>query len=149
VALLAVDVKHAVLRSRGGPTLMQSPSHSTLLGSPSTQWSNFSPRAAAHCSSFIVPLTETSSSSPVIRNEIEPLPSSRGLPPWSLRYCSHRGDAAGDAALHVDGAAAIEIAVLDGRPRTRHGSRRSRRPAATTSVCPAKVRCGAPLPRRA
>jgi hypothetical protein len=67
---------------------MQSPSISTLDGSPSTQWSNFSPRAAAHCNSFIVPLTERSSSSPVIRNEIEPLPSFPGLPPWSARYCS-------------------------------------------------------------
>jgi len=48
----------------------------------------------------MVPLTEMSSSSPVIRNEIEPLPSCRR-------------DAAGDAALHVDGAAAVEKTVLD------------------------------------
>ena len=30
-----------------------------------------------------------------------------------LEIIEHRGDAAGDAALHVDGAAAVEIAVLD------------------------------------
>src|ERR1700722_18773749 len=59
------------------PILMQSPSVSTLLGSPGTQWSNFSPRAATHCNSLMVPLTAMSSSSPVIRNEIEPF----GWPP--------------------------------------------------------------------
>ena len=91
------------------PTLMQSPSTSTLLGSPSTQWSNFSPRAAAHCSSFIVPLTEMSSSSPVIRNEIEPF----GSAAMGGEIIQHRGDAAGDAALHVDGAAAVQKTVLD------------------------------------
>src|SRR3984885_15484460 len=66
------------------PTLMQSPSVSTLLGSPSTQWSNLSPRAATHASSLMVPLTAMSSSSPLIRNEIEPF----GLPPLSARYSS-------------------------------------------------------------
>ncbi len=88
---------------------MQSPSTSTLVGSPSTQWSNFSPRSAAHFNSLMVPLTEMSSSSPVIRNEIEPF----GLPPLSARYCSTAATHAGDAALHVDRAAAIQEAVLD------------------------------------
>ena len=57
----------------------------------------------------MVPLTEMSSSSPVIRNEIEPF----GLPPLVGEIFQHRRDAAGDAALHVDRAAAVEKAVLD------------------------------------
>ena len=57
----------------------------------------------------MVPLTEMSSSSPVIRNEIEPL----WLAAMVGEILQHGGDAAGDAALHVDGAAAVEEAVLD------------------------------------
>ena len=63
---------------------MVSPSALTLLGSPSTQWSNFSPCAAAQVKSFGVPLTAMPSSSPVIRNEIEPF----GLPSFAARWSS-------------------------------------------------------------
>jgi hypothetical protein len=59
----------------------------------------------------MVPLMDTSSSSPVMRNEIEPLPSSPILPPW-FQIIEDRSDAAGDAALHVDCAAAVDKAVL-------------------------------------
>ena len=57
----------------------------------------------------MVPLTEMSSSSPVIRNEIEPF----RLSAVGGEIVQHRRDAAGDAALHVDGAAAVQKAVLD------------------------------------
>ena len=57
----------------------------------------------------MVPLTEMSSSSPVIRNEIEPF----RLAAIVSEILQHRRDAAGDAALHVDRAAAVEKAVLD------------------------------------
>jgi hypothetical protein len=63
------------------PSLMVSPSSATLPGSPRMQCENFSPRSAAHFSSLMVPLTAIPSSSPVIRNEIEPL----GLPPFAAR----------------------------------------------------------------
>ena len=63
------------------PILIMSPSFCGLVGSPRMQWSNFSPRAAAHCSSLTVPLTAMPSSSPVIRNEIEPF----GLPSLAAR----------------------------------------------------------------
>ena len=71
----------------------------------------------AHFSSLIVPLTATLSSSPVIRNEIEPL----GLPPLRGEIIERGGDEAGDAALHVDRAAAVEHAVGDvaGKRRVR------------------------------
>jgi hypothetical protein len=59
------------------PTLTVSPIVSALLGSPSTQWSKVSPRSAAHWTSFTVPFTAMPSSSPVIRNEIDPF----GRPP--------------------------------------------------------------------
>ena len=49
------------------------------------------------------------SSSPVIRNEIEPF----GLPPLAAEMIEHGGERAGDAALHVDRAAAIELAAGD------------------------------------
>jgi hypothetical protein len=47
-----------------------SPSAYGLVGSPRMQWSNVSPRAAAHASSLTVPLTAIPSSSPVIRKAI-------------------------------------------------------------------------------
>ena len=83
------------------------------------QWSNFSPRSAAHCRSLTVPLTATLSSSPVIRNEIEPF----GLPPRAVEIVERGRDRAGDGAFHVDGAAAIERAVGDvaGERRMRPG----------------------------
>src|SRR4029077_16523588 len=65
------------------PALMVSPSFSTLLGSPRRQWSNFSPRSAAHCHSLTVPFPATLSSSPVMSSEIEPR---FGLPPFAARY---------------------------------------------------------------
>jgi hypothetical protein len=52
-----------------------------------------------HCNSLMEALTEMSSSSPVIRNEIEPLAGRR-----RQQELQNRRDAAGDA-LHVDGAA--------------------------------------------
>ena len=58
----------------------------------------------------MVPLTEMSSSSPVIRNEIEPAFSRLAAVVGEI--LQHGRDAAGDAALHVDRAAAIEKAVL-------------------------------------
>ena len=56
--------------------------------------------------SLAVPLTAVPSSSPVMRNESEPLRL-----PW--RRVNERRRDAGDAALHVDRAAAIEDAVRD------------------------------------
>ena len=102
------------------PILMVSPSASTLLGSPSMQWSNFSPCSAAHFSSLGVPLTAMPSSSPVIRNEIEPL---AGLPPCAREMIEHRGERASDAALHVDRAAAVKrgAVALAGERRMRPG----------------------------
>ena len=50
-----------------------------------------------------------SSSSPVIRNEIEPF----GLAAMVGEIFQHRRDAAGDAALHVHRAAPVQKAVLD------------------------------------
>ena len=58
-----------------------------------------------------MPLIETSSGAPVIRNEIDPC---HPLAAFTVvcKILQHRSDAAGDAALHVDCATAIEIAVL-------------------------------------
>ena len=83
------------------------------------QWSNFSPRSAAQFSSFGVPLTAMPSSSPVIRNEIEPF----GLPPLRAEMVEHGGERAGDAAFHVDRAAAVQLAAGDlaGKWRMRPG----------------------------
>jgi hypothetical protein len=84
-----------------------SPSASGLVGSPTIEASHFSPLAAAHSSSFIVPLMAGPSSSPVISSEIEPFG-----PPFDSTT-RHRGDETGDAALHVDGAATEHLALCD------------------------------------
>ena len=126
VALLAGDDQMAVERAAPADLDGVAELLLTLLGSPRMQWSNFSPRSAAHCSSLGVPLTAMPSSSPVIRNEIEPF----GLPPLRGEMIEHRGERAGDAALHVDGAAAVQLAAVDSRRRTADASRPSRRPAA-------------------
>jgi hypothetical protein len=54
------------------PILAMSPSALSLVGSPTTQASIFSPRAASACSIFFVPLMEGPSSSPVMSRLIEP-----------------------------------------------------------------------------
>ncbi len=90
------------------PILMPSPSSVAFDGSGRMQWSNFSPRSAAHFSSLIVPLIATLSSSPVIRNEIEPF----GWPPLRGEMIERGGHRAGDAALHVHGAASEQETVL-------------------------------------
>ena len=56
-----------------------------------------------------VPLTAGPSSSPVIRKAIEPF----GLPPCARDRRSAAAMLAGEAALHVDGAAAPELAIGD------------------------------------
>ena len=60
----------------------------------------------------------------------------------------HGGQRAGDAALHVDRAAAVKLAVghLAGERRMRPGLSS---PGGTTSVWPANIRCGAAVPMRA
>ena len=68
-----------------------------------------SPLAFIQSSTLTVPLIEGPSSSPVIRNEIAP-----GMLPPRLVDELQRGDReAGDGALHVDGAATPQHAVLD------------------------------------
>src|SRR4030088_1431727 len=91
------------------PILMVSPSTAALLGSPRMQWSKTSPRSAAHLSSFTVPFTAMLSSSPVIRNEIDPL----GLPPRPAGGSRGGGPGQGDRTFHIHRAAAIERAVGD------------------------------------
>ena len=59
MALDAVDIEHAVQRAAAAD-LDAVAEYFDVAGFPSTQWSNFSPRAAAHCSSLMVPLTEMS-----------------------------------------------------------------------------------------
>src|SRR6266403_499202 len=87
VALDAVDKERA--RQRAAAADFDAiAEHFHIAGLAEHEWSNFSPRAAAHCNNLTVPLTEMSSSSPVIRNEIEPLPFWRGLPPWAARWSS-------------------------------------------------------------
>ena len=57
-----------------------------------------------------------------------------------------RGEHGGEAALHVDGAAAVENAV-DYRPRRMAGERqRASGPGGTTSAWPASVKCRVPSP---
>ena len=90
------------------PILTMSPSCRGLVGSPTIAASQLSPLAAAQSSSFAVPLIEGPSSSPVIRSETEPL--QRAV---LFEMARHRRDEAGDAALHVDCAAAVELAVCD------------------------------------
>ena len=107
------------------------------------QWSNFSPRSAAHCSSLGVPLTAMPSSSPVIRKEIEPFFS-----PVPVEMIEHGGERAGDAALHVDGAAAVKLAPSISPPKGGCAQAVSS-PGGTTSVWPANTRLGASLPMRA
>ena len=58
--------------------------------------------------------------------------------------CEPRRHHAGDAALHVDGAAPIEFAALDLAAERIVPPARS--PGGTTSVWPAKRRQGCPLP---
>ena len=55
------------------PTLTMSPKVSADVGSPTTQWSMTSPSAASASTTSRVPWVATPSSSPVIRNEIEPV----------------------------------------------------------------------------
>ena len=83
-----------------------------------SQASHLSPLAAAHSSSLTVPLIAGPSSSPVISSDTEPFG-----PPCFVDMARHRGDEAGNAALHVDGAAAIHLAVgdLGGEGRMRPG----------------------------
>ena len=59
-----------------------------------------------------------------------------------------RRDEAGDAAFHVDGAAAVQHVVRDlaGKRRMRHAASS---PGGTTSVWPAKTRLGFAVPMRA
>ena len=109
------------------PTLMVSPSTSRLLGSPRMQWSNFSPRSAAHCSSLTVPLTATPSSSPVIKQRNRALVR---LAAVGVEIIERRGDEAGDAALHVDGAAAVKHVACDLAGKRRMTARTPRCPAA-------------------
>ncbi len=80
VALRAGDDQRAVLRAAPAD-LDHLAELAGLVGSPRIAVVEFSPRSAAHFSSLIVPLTAMLSSSPVIRNEIEPF----GLPPFAAR----------------------------------------------------------------
>ena len=90
-----------------------------------------SPCSAAQASSLRVPLTAGPSSSPVISRLIEPAGRSLG------QEAARRRDEGGDAALHVGGAPAVELAVLDlARERVDPPGRRS--PGGTTSTWPAK-----------
>ncbi len=55
-----------------------------------------------------------------------------------------RRDLAGDRALHVDGAAAVQHAVGDVARERRDATSALASPGGTTSVWPANIRCGAP-----
>ena len=92
----------------------------------------------------MVPLTEMSSSSPVIRNEIEPF----GLPLTSARYSS-------TAATLQAMPPFMSTAPRPWRkpsftsPENAPSVHAVSSPGGTTSVWPAKVMCGASVPMRA
>ncbi len=76
-------------------------------GSPTTQWSMTSPSAARASTTILVPWIATPSSSPVIRNDSEPVT-------WpAAMACGGGGGEGGDGALHVHRAAADQHAVDD------------------------------------
>ena len=94
------------------------------------------------------PLMATLSSSPVIRNEIEPPPSFRGLPPLAARWSS--------AAATLQAIAPfMSTAPRPNRtpsamsPANGSCDHALMSPGGTTSVCPANIRCGEPVPNRA
>jgi hypothetical protein len=87
------------------PTLMVSPSR-RVAGLAEDAVVERSPRSRAHCRSLTVPLTAMPSSSPVIRNEIDPFGA-------AAAQMSEAAARAGDRALHVDRAAAVERAPHD------------------------------------
>ena len=82
-----------------------------------------------------MPLIAGPSSSPVIRRLIEPAKS--GLSRDEARAPPRQ---AGDAALHVDGAAAIQLAVRDHAGERIGCVQPLTSPGGTTSVWPAKSR---------
>ena len=95
---------------------MVSPSLSTQLGSPTRQWSGTWPLSRIHCSTFTVPLMAGPSSSPVMRNEIEPL----NLPAVCQEVDGGSGKGR-DRTLHVGGATAEDEAIgnVGGKGRMR------------------------------
>ena len=120
-----------------------SPSLAGLVGSPTTQASRRSPRAFSQSSTFLVPLTATPSSSPVISRLTEPA----GVRPAS----SSRATAATKAATAPFMSAAPRPYSLPFRTSPPKGStdHAFRSPGGTTSVCPAKQKFLPDVPRRA
>jgi hypothetical protein len=92
----------------------------------------------------MVPLTEMSSSSPVIENEIEPF----GLPPLSLRYCSTAATLQAIPPFMSTAPRPYSTPSFTS-PANAPCVHAPSSPAGTTSVWPAKVMCGASLPIRA
>ncbi len=86
-----------------------SPRCSGLVGSPSRQWSKVSPRAAAHFRSFGGAVDRDAL---LVAGDQERDRALR-LAAGGGEMVEHRGKPAGDRALHVDGAAAVQHAVSD------------------------------------
>ena len=143
VALLAGDDQHAVLRAapaeldgvaeRGGIARLAQDAMVELfaaLGRP--------------FSSLTVPLTAMPSSSPVIRNEIEPF----GLPPCAARWSSVAASA--QAIAPFMSTAPRPYSTPPAISPANGGCDQSpASPGGTTSVWPANIRCGAGVPMRA
>ena len=92
----------------------------------------------------MVPLTEMSSSSPVIRNEIDPF----GLPPLSFRYCSTAATLQAMPPFMSTAPRPYSMPSFTS-PENAPCVHALSSPTGTTSVWPAKVMCGASAPMRA
>jgi hypothetical protein len=125
------------------PILIMSPIASGLVGSPSTQASQLSPRSIAHFRSLIVPLIAGPSSSPVIRKEIEPF----GGPFLSM----WRATAAAKHAIPPFMSTAPRPYIMPPAISAENGGcdQAASSPVGTTSVWPANIRCGPCPPSRA
>ena len=74
------------------------------------QWSNFSLRSAAHCNSLTVPLTATLF---LVAGDEQRDRAALGPAAIGREIIGRRGHKAGNAAFHVDRAAAVEHVALD------------------------------------
>ena len=92
----------------------------------------------------MVPLTEMSSSSPVIRNEIDPF----GLPSLAARYSSTAATLQAMPPFMSTAPRPYRKPSLTS-PENAPWVQALSSPGGTTSVCPAKVMCGAEVPMRA
>ena len=126
------------------PILISSPSASGLEGSPTTQACSISPRAFSQSKTFAVPLI--AGALLVTRNQkrdrtVDVGPAYRQISRRRCQKCRH-------PAFHVDGTAPVEHGRRVSLPENGGTVQALRSPGGTTSVCPAKQRCGAPVPMR-